>query len=173
MKKIFFAFFLLTLIVIMANLFVNIMYPVKYSSIIDKYCQKYNVEQNLIYAMIKCESNFKEDAVSNSGACGLMQIMPSTMKYIMGNENKENNLFDPEYNIETGIKYLRYLLNKFENLMVVLCAYNAGEGNVYMWLKDEAFSKDNKTLISTPFNETNNYVKKVLNASKVYKNLLN
>ena len=97
----------------------------------------------------------------------------ATAKYIsnlMGeNEFKTEMLFDPEKNINYGCYYLKYLFARFENEKVSLSAYNAGEGNVSKWLKDEKYSDDGITLKSMPYYETLNYVEKIENGVNYYK----
>lgn len=142
----------------------------KYKKQIYVYADKFNVEKSLILAVIKVESGFNEKAVSKKGACGLMQITPSTFNYVsylLGENNL--NVFNPQDNLLVGVYYLSYLLNKFENLNTALCAYNAGEGNVIKWLKDEKYSKNGKILKTIPYKETEIYVKKVNFYIKFYK----
>ena len=67
-----------------------------------------------------------------------------------------------------GCYYLKYLFDRFKNVNVVLCAYNAGEGNVRKWLKNKEYSLDGKTIKSIPFNETDKYVKKINKTYKKY-----
>ncbi|MCH7320704.1 transglycosylase SLT domain-containing protein [Solibacillus sp. MA9] len=119
----------------------------KYSSEIAKAAETYNLPEKLIAAVMKQESNFNASAVSSSGASGLMQLMPSTARYL-----GVTNSSDPEQNIMGGAKYLRQMLDQFDNnIETALAAYNAGPGNV------------KKYDGIPPFNETQNYVKKVLN----------
>lgn len=119
----------------------------KYRTEISKAAQKYELPEKLIAAVMKQESNFNASAVSSAGASGLMQLMPSTAKYLGVNDR-----FDPEQNIMGGAKYLRQMLDQFDNnLSTALAAYNAGPGNV------------RKYDGIPPFKETQNYVKKVLN----------
>ena len=144
--------------------------PKKFSFYVAKYALEYGVESELIYAVIKSESGFDEQAVSRSGAIGLMQLMPQTADYMAKLfKIKEPDLLDPETNIRIGILYLRYLQNRYNTLTEVLAAYNAGEGRVRNWLCDPNYSKDGEHLFYIPFAETNRYVKRVKKFCNYYK----
>lgn len=109
-------------------------------------CSKYAVDPNLVKAIIHTESAFNPYAVSSAGAEGLMQLMPETAGMV-----EVPDSFDPYANIEGGVKYFKYLLDKFHgNVRLSLAAYNAGENNV---LKYNGIP---------PFRETQEYVKKVM-----------
>ena len=103
-------------------------------------------------------------------AVGLMQLMPETAEYVRAMHGyAKGELTDPAYNILLGSAYLSYLLGKYRDIDTALAAYNAGEGRVSLWLRDEAYSQDGKTILSTPFPETNGYLKKVKKNFKIYR----
>lgn len=173
----FFIFFSIAILGIFFSYFIGAynayFYPMKYSKEIEFFSEKYDVGGAIIASVANVESNFDENAVSNKGAIGIMQLIPSTAEWIAGKIGKdydEEKLKNAEYNLELGSFYLSYLINYFQDERVGICAYNAGQGNVSNWLKDEKYSKDGKTLYKIPFEETNNYLKKVLNNYNYYKN---
>ena len=106
----------------------------------------------LVKAVIRTESYFNPNATSRVGASGLMQLMPQTAaKYGV------TDLYSPKQNIEAGVKHLKYLLQRYpDQLSHVLAAYNAGE---------HAVDKYNGI---PPYQETQNYVKKVMRFLEVY-----
>ncbi len=162
----------LILIILISRLFINYVLPRKYDEIIDKYAKKYNLEKELVYAVINAESRFDGKAVSNKGAIGLMQIMPDTGKWLANKIEMENftedMLYEVQVNIELGCYYLSYLLDKFKDERLALCAYNAGSTNVYKWLDNDKYSLDGY-IHTIPFEETNKYVKKINIMKKGYK----
>ncbi|MCX7952788.1 MAG: lytic transglycosylase domain-containing protein [Deltaproteobacteria bacterium] len=94
--------------------------------LIRTYAKVHNLDPNLVKAIIKAESNFNPMAISHKGAMGLMQLMPETADFL-----NIKNAFDLRSNIYGGTKYLRYLLDRFENDVIhALAAYNAGPENV-------------------------------------------
>jgi soluble lytic murein transglycosylase-like protein len=98
----------------------------RYDGLIEKLSSQYGVDPLLVKSIIKVESNFNPDAVSPAGAMGLMQIMQDTADYY-----RLENPFDPEQNIETGVRHLKSLLVYFKkNVELSLAAYHAGLGRV-------------------------------------------
>lgn len=149
-------------------------YPKKYSRIVSEQAKAYELEESLVYAVIKAESNFDPKAESPVGALGLMQLMPDTFEWMqshVGGEYDTDALFDPAVNIRFGCALLRLLLNEYGDLRVALCAYNAGMGNVTSWLSDGTYSEDGITLQLIPFDETRLYVQKVLQYKETYEEL--
>jgi soluble lytic murein transglycosylase-like protein len=124
----------------------------KYGPLIQKASDKYKVDYSLVKAVIKAESNFNHKAVSPKGAQGLMQLMPKTASTLQVKDS-----FEPESNIEGGVKYLRYLMNVYNgHLPLALAAYNAGE---------KAVAKYGGI---PPYAETQGYVKRVMSLFKQY-----
>ena len=136
-------------------------------------------EPALIHAVIRQESNFAADAVSRAGARGLMQLMPSTAKWIAGKYNIPYSepllTIDPKYNISVGQAYLGGVLDSFSGSYVLsLAAYNAGPGRVRQWIRDFGDPRDPGADVVDwieliPFNETRNYVQRVLEGLQVYR----
>lgn len=145
-------------------------YPLEYTDIIYRYAANYDVPKSVILAMIKVESNFDPRAVSNAGACGLMQLMPETFEWLastLGEEVGEDDIFDPEMNIKYGTYYVSTLYAEFGNWENVYAAYNAGRGNVNVWLNDPQYS-ENGILTDIPFRETERHVDKLKIARAKY-----
>ena len=165
--KLFLIFFLAASLSVVA--FYNVP-PKDIAVIARKTAEKYNVDGDLVLAVIKCESGFDEKALSVKGACGLMQLMPETYYYICDKAGiTRGDIFNAENNIEAGVAYLSYLSNRFDGLNEVICAYNAGEGTIKRWLDNELYSSDKKSLKIVPYIETADYLKKVKAAYCFYK----
>jgi soluble lytic murein transglycosylase-like protein len=119
---------------------------IPYGELIYEKSKKYDVDPNLVAAVIEQESRFRPRAKSHVGARGLMQLMPRTGRW-MG----ARDLYNPEQNIDAGVKYIAYLDKRFNgDLKKIVAAYNGGEGNVMRYRG------------VPPFRETRQYVKKVL-----------
>lgn len=124
-----------------------------YYPIILEASRRYQVDPLLVRAMIEVESGFNPNAVSHVGAQGLMQLMPSTAKALGVKDS-----FNPEHNIDGGVKYMKKLLDRFNgDIRLALAAYNAGSRKV------------RKYRGVPPFSETKNYIEKVFKLHTDYK----
>jgi membrane-bound lytic murein transglycosylase C len=170
----------------------------KFKPLVKQYAKKYKISENLIYAIIKTESNFNQFAVSSAGALGLMQIVPTSAgkdayKYTKGQNwtPSRDYLFNAKNNIELGTAYLQILnlnyldgiYNQVSKEYCIISAYNTGSGNV---LKTFSANRNNaKDIINRktpsevyntlktklPYNETRRYLQKVVNYKKDFVNL--
>ena len=146
-------------------------YPVAYSDYIIKYAHKNDLDVFLVMAVIKQESNFVPEA-SSPYAQGLMQLTKETAAWNAKQMGlSDYDYIDPETNIKIGCHYLKYLIDRYENIDTALAAYNGGMGNVDKWLNDPDCSLDGKTLYYIPFPETRGYIEKVNKYWKNYKSL--
>ena len=165
---------LLTIIYFSTVSVLKTLYPLKYEDYVEVYASENNLSPAFVYAVIDCESGFDNEAVSNVGATGLMQIMPETFAWInkkLGEDNDYSKATDPETNIKYGCYLYGYLFSEFGRVQEALAAYHAGIGNVQKWLRDERYSSDGKTLHTIPFPTTSKYVKKVMITENIYQKL--
>lgn len=151
-------------------------YPLAYQDIIEKEAKEYGIEPALVYAVVKAESNFDEEAKSRAGAMGLMQITPSTFQWLQTklpgqSVMDEKALLDPKINVKYGCYLLSLLKTLYTDQTTVLCAYNAGIGSVDRWLADRSVSPDGVKLEKIPYPETAHYAKAVMENYKIYQEL--
>lgn len=140
----------------------------------------YIVDHALVFAIIRQESHFKTRAKSRSGARGLMQLMPGTASFIARDGSLKGaeryRLFDPEFNISLGQKYLSYLLGHKTvqgDLLLLAAAYNGGPGNLAKWQRRIQSGPDPLLFIETiPSRETRRFVKRVLSNLWIYRERL-
>ncbi len=124
-----------------------------YDRLIRRYADEYNVDFALVKAIMTVESSFNPYAVSDKGARGLMQMMPST-----AGRYGVRDIYNPVENVRAAVKHLKYLSDTFNNKSIlVIAAYNAGENAV----------KQHRGI--PPYEETQNYVKKVLSYQRQYR----
>jgi Transglycosylase SLT domain len=118
----------------------------RYDSFIVDSSRRYNVDPLLIYSQMHQESSFKLRATSNKGASGLMQLMPGTARRF-----GVTDIYDPKQNIDAGVKYMRWLLDTFnQDVVLALAGYNAGEGAVMKYGYQVP-----------PYRETQEYVRRI------------
>lgn len=160
--------------------FTKSLYPIQYENYVEKYAKEHNVDICLVYGVIRNESNFNPNAVSNAGAIGLMQIMPDTFTWLQNYQTgfepdtllKSDKLYDPKINIDYGTYFLRYLLDRYDgDKSLAVCAYNAGYGNVDSWIADGTIPDSNVSPEDVPFTETSNYLARVTESMEMYREL--
>jgi soluble lytic murein transglycosylase-like protein len=155
-----------------------VMYPPFYSSIISKYAERFNVDPLFVSAVMRQESIFDANIVSPAGAIGLMQVMPATGRTIAAELRETytpDSLYNPDLNVRYGTYYLRKRLNQFNgDLVLTLCAYNAGSHNAIRWRDRSRNRKTDFDLFNEDigFLETRGYVKKVLGNYWTYQRLV-
>lgn len=155
--------------------FVEALYPLGFSGYVETEAAKHNVEPEIIYAMIREESRFQVSSVSSAAARGVMQIIAPTAKQVAETlglgQLPIDKLYEPETNISLGVKYLRQLLNQFDERMIfALASYNGGPANVERWLgqcPDDV--ADDEFINAITFSETRRYAQKVLASYRIYK----
>lgn len=148
-------------------------HPLQYQEIVEKYADEYGVPAPIVFAVIKTESSFIQDAVSSAGAIGLMQIMPQTFEWLQtktGETLDINSLYIADVNIRYGTFYLSWLKERFGSWKTAWAAYNAGIGRVKSWLDDAKYS-DGGELHNIPFGETKAYVERVAENAEIYEEL--
>jgi soluble lytic murein transglycosylase len=141
----------------------RVRYPLRYSQYVRVHAKEDGLDPALLAAVIYQESKFDADAMSSSGAIGLMQLTPTTAEGIAirtgGSAFHTSDLYNPEINIRYGAWYLGNLYRKYGSETLVLAAYNAGQGNVDKWrAKGEPIQ----------FPETQAYVDRVEHLQRVY-----
>lgn len=177
--KLFFLMLILTAVSVIiiyssVSIAVQTVYPKQYIELIDTTADDFEIDRALLYALIKTESGFDNEAVSTVGAKGLTQITPETFDWLQtktGENRNEDDLFDPEISVYYGAFFLDMLLDEFGNTETALAAYHAGRGKVNEWLADPRISPDGKTLEIIPYDDTASYVEKVIKTCEKYRRI--
>ena len=138
----------------------------------------FKLEKELLHAFMHQESMFNTKAKSKDGAMGLMQVLPSTAKFITKSKdvkrNNSNILKNPEINLEVGQEYITYLLDLevvSRNLIFLAAAYNGGPGNLQKWKKETNYLDDSLFFMeSIPSRETRWFIEKILTKYWIYQN---
>ena len=165
----------LAVIVNNTSLIWKAIYPLKYKEQVFKYASESKLDPYLIYAIMKAESGFDPKATSKKNAKGLMQLMDATateganaLKLV---DFTVKDLYNPETNIRIGCWHVNKLMNQFNDVDLVIAAYNGGGGKVKEWLRNKEFSSTGDTLEVIPFKETDKFLKKVKSYYNEYKRL--
>ncbi len=164
----------LALVAWLAWVGLHILLPFPYANIIQSQARKYALDPALVAAVIRVESGYRTDAVSDRGAVGLMQIMPTTARWIRqhggGLPTAQLNLANPEQNIALGSWFLAYLLGRYANNPVLaLAAYNSGPAVTDGWITQRRLTFHSRNGNSIPYPETRYFVARVLRYRRWYR----
>ena len=169
---------ILIILILSGITFAKKMFPLSHKDIVLEYSTQYNIDPYMVYAIIKAESNFRPEVMSEKKARGLMQIAEITGNWGSVELDIDDfdlmQLYDVDTNIKIGCWYIDRLYQEFGDCKnTVICAYNAGSGNVSKWLKNPVYTDDGCNLIpgNIPFPETKKYLKKVEIFEQIYRYL--
>ena len=144
----------------------DLFYPLDYWNEVEAAAKKRDIDPYLVLSVMREESRFAPDARSIAGAMGLMQMMPQTAhkfnKNIKAGSKHAAELYDPKVNISIGTRYLKQLLSRYGSIPLALAAYNGGEDMVNEWVRNGKYAAIDEFIEDIPFDETRNYVKKVM-----------
>ena len=150
-------------------------YPTPHRETLDAAARQWDVDEALVYGLIRQESRFMPEARSRAGATGLMQLMPSTAKWVARQmpvtQYRPKMLTIPETNLQMGTYYFRRVLDDLGSPVLATAAYNAGPGRARRW-RDEHPLEGAIYAETIPFNETRDYVKKVFTNTWYYRSRL-
>lgn len=152
-------------------------YPRAFGPLVVRLAHRYDLEPNLLWAIMRTESAYRPDAISRVNAGGLMQLMPVTARRLAGELGLEGfkpaNVFEPETNLLLAGKYLQAVRRKFRGqLTLVAAAYNGGPHNVARWLtmRGDACQKD-EFIEEIPYRESRRYAKKIIRLLSLYERI--
>ena len=148
-------------------------FPMVHHNDVSKTAKHFQIQEALIYAIIRQESSFREDVVSPAGAQGLMQLMPNTAQKVAKEQkiayNDKKQLFSCVKNITLGTAYLHQLDKQFHHHPILMAAaYNAGPTQVNYWLKNHPPKQVDIWIETLPWRETRNYLKNIIAFYAVY-----
>ena len=151
----------------------HLLYPLAYWDSVEGFSIKYSIDPLLVLSVAREESRFDTKARSPAGALGLMQLMPRTAyrfssKLKLGIHTTQQ-IYDTKNNLHIGIFYLSNLINEFGSYSYALAAYNAGEEAVKKWMQKGNYKSIDEFIEDIPYNETKNYVKRVITTFFEYK----
>ncbi|WP_232368347.1 transglycosylase SLT domain-containing protein [Alteromonas sp. MB-3u-76] len=148
-------------------------FPLAFNEVFSEKAQLHNIPTSFAMAIARRESSFRSDAISPVGAAGLMQLMPGTAKYVAQAKVSQSQLFNVNENVEFGVQYLRYLMDKLNNNPVLVSAsYNAGWRKVLEWLPENEALPVDIWIENIPYKETRAYVKAVMAYQHIYEQQL-
>lgn len=151
-------------------------YPTAYVEEIVRAADEFSLDPYFVISIMRCESSFDPEAVSNRGAIGLMQVMPDTGEWIahkldLDDTYQESLLYEPAVNVRFGCWYLQFLSGRFDgDRKKIVAAYNAGHRTVENWLQDPQYSA-NGALLTIPYESTAKYYERVEASYAKYREL--
>lgn len=153
----------------------DILYPLAYWQTVGEVSAQYGLNPFILLSVIREESRFDPNARSIAGALGLMQIMPQTAlaldRHLKLDIGDVSEIYNIRVNVSIGAYYLNSLLKEFVSLPVALAAYNAGHDRVREWIREGRYVSPDEFIEDIPYEETRNYVKRVLHTYFTYLNL--
>ena len=151
-------------------------YPTPWNDTVQRWTAKADIEQAYVYATMRQESAYNPAAVSRAGAIGLLQLMPKVSARLaksIGVTVRRQQLFDPEWNIRLGVKEIEGLYEEYGGVMPLsIAAYNAGSRRVREWIKRSGRMDLDRFVERIPFDETRNYVRRVMSHYARYRYLI-
>ena len=156
--------------------FWRLAFPLSYRQLLEKYGQQRNLDPFMLAGLIRQESEFDAKAISRARAYGLMQVLPSTGRYLARKTRsgrfRSSLLFRPDYNIRLGTYYFRQRLDELGgDVEAALAAYNGGKSRADVWTTWGPFREPAEFIETIPFTETRTYVQVVLANAEVYRRL--
>lgn len=172
---IFSAVFITLLMVVIPYYYNKNNYKFEYTEYVEKYSREYNIDKSFVYAVIRTESNFNPDAVSDAGAIGLMQIIEDSFDWVSTKLGESDLCFDDMFIPENSIKYgcfmLGYLYDKYGNYELTAAAYHSGMGEVDSWIADKTVNPSSPDIADFSGENTRHYVRKIMRAYEKYTEL--
>ena len=158
----------------MPSWYARFFYPLHYEHIIKQEAKRYDLDPALVAAVIKQESDWVPDERSQQGAIGLMQLLPSTARFVATQPRRPSpnpdRLDHPDVNIAYGTRYLRYLLDRYATVDAALVAYNGGEQNLIEWTRTAAAAGHAFRIPEdVPFTQTRDFVRGVRKSELIYR----
>lgn len=151
-------------------------YQLEYIDEVERYSAEFGVDKALVYSVIKTESDFNPNAISDAGAIGLMQIIEDSFEWVRKklhcDELVFEDMYSPEYSIRFGCYMLDYLYEKYESIELTAAAYHCGMTTVDSWIEQGIIDPENVDIDKIEGSKTQYYVKKILRAYYKYSELV-
>jgi len=149
-------------------------HPRDFSEYVTKYAEEYGVPEYILYAVIKTESDFESNKLSENGEVGLMQISPETFSWLL-TLTKENLdpgiLYDPETNIRYGAYMLSYLYTEYSRWNTVFAIKEVGQATIDAWMRDRKLTDELGNLVKFPDESAEAYVDLINETVETYRQL--